>query len=190
LNARVLEGRAPRAFSARRQPRPRKILGAAPEFRKKAGDGGPVVKCPVFLIGKRLEGLIFPRNWRRWSKRGRFCTAPRAAPIAHGIDATVLPQVCDVLDQRRHGRSASAQSVPLRAERARIVIRGPRPCWGLSALLTKGDGLPERSALGRPPARYFQTPSLRKELAAWVKRFPDEFYREIFPPKRLELDGK
>lgn len=96
--------------------------------------------------------------------------------VAHGIDAAALPQICDVWLK---AREAGALSEPQRsvAARAEILMRGLAHL-GVVALVDEATGyqdVRDRQALQAILDKY-----LAKELAAWAKRFPDDFYREIF----------
>jgi len=63
------------------------------------------------------------------------------------------------------------------AERAEILLRGLAHV-GIIALIDEATGyqtIRDREALQAILDAY-----LRKELAAWAKRFPDEFYEQMF----------
>lgn len=96
--------------------------------------------------------------------------------VAHGIEASALPAVCDVwLKAREAGALTEPQKVV--AQKAEILMRGLAHI-GVVALVDEATGYQEvrdKLALQSILDRF-----LAKELAAWAKRFPDDFYREIF----------
>lgn len=96
--------------------------------------------------------------------------------VAHGIEASALPQICDVwLKAREAGVLTEAQKAV--AQKAEVLMRGLAHV-GIVALVDEATGYQEvrdRLALQAVLDRF-----LAKELAAWAKRFPDEFYRQIF----------
>jgi hypothetical protein len=93
-----------------------------------------------------------------------------------------------VLDAERAG--ALRQNQKMFAEVAHILIRGLAHV-GIVALVDEATGyqeVREKQALQAILDRY-----LRKELAAWAKRFPDEFYKEMFRLRGwewLSISGK
>lgn len=148
-----------------------RVHGGA-EFRKKAeGDGG---QFPVFLVAKGLQPHI-SNDLEAVVKEPVFYRTKSGA-IAHGIDATVLPQVCDVWINADAAGDLRPNQLRT-AERARILIRGLAHV-GIVGLVDEATGYQaERS---KTALQDVFNAFLRKELAAWVQRFPDEFYREIF----------
>lgn len=105
--------------------------------------------------------------------------------VAHGIEATALPQICDVwLKAREAGALTSAQLAT--AQRAEMLMRGLAHV-GVVALVDEATGYQEvrdKLALQAILDKY-----LAKELAAWAKRFPDEFYKEIFRLRKWKYVG-
>jgi hypothetical protein len=95
---------------------------------------------------------------------------------SYGYKAEILPLVCNVfLDAHDAGVLRSTQMHIY--ERCKILIRG-FAIVGITALVDEAtgyQGVRDRLALQAILDRF-----LRKELAAWAKRFPDEFYQEMF----------
>lgn len=97
--------------------------------------------------------------------------------VAHGIPATALPMICDVWLRAREAAAIKSASQLAIAQKAEILVRGLAQV-GIVALVDEATGYQEvrdKLALQEILDKY-----LRKELAAWAKRFPDEFYKEIF----------
>ena len=96
--------------------------------------------------------------------------------LAHGIEATALPLICDVwLKAREGGVLSEPQRVV--AQKAEILMRGLAHI-GVVALVDEATGY--QDVRDRQALQAILDQFLRKELAAWAKRFPDDFYREIF----------
>ena len=93
---------------------------------------------------------------------------------AIGFEATLLPLMCEAILDADKSKSLKNQDAVAIAE---ILIRGFARV-GIIALVDEATGYQEvrdRRALEAILDAY-----LRKELAAWAKRFPDEFYKEMF----------
>ncbi len=101
---------------------------------------------------------------------------PGGKTMAKGIEAQALPKICRVwLEARKAGKLNEAQKRT--ADKAEILSFGFAEV-GIAALIDEATGYQEvrdRLALQALLDQY-----LRKEFAAWAKRFPDEFYRQIF----------
>jgi hypothetical protein len=98
-----------------------------------------------------------------------------------GYDATLLPKVCEVYLKFRDSFLADGKSVPTQYARivqaCDVVMRGLAEV-GVIALVDEATGyqyVRDREALQEYLEKF-----LRKELAVWVKTFPDEFYKEMY----------
>jgi hypothetical protein len=100
----------------------------------------------------------------------------RGGRSAFGYEATALADLCDAILAARKKKLLN----PIQqryADAAEILVRGFARV-GIIALVDEATGFQEirdRHALQQILDTY-----LRKEFAAWAKRFPDEFYQEIF----------
>lgn len=102
--------------------------------------------------------------------------AIRGGRSAFGYEATVLADICDVILAARKKRLLNPIQMRY-ADTAEILVRGFARV-GIVALIDEATGYQEvrdRDALQKILDTY-----LNKEFAAWAKRFPDEFYQEIF----------
>jgi hypothetical protein len=102
-----------------------------------------------------------------------------------GYTADLLPLVCQVFLDAADGRALRPNQQHI-YERCKILIRGLTHV-GIIALVdeaTRYQEVRDRKALEAILDQY-----LRKELAAWAKRFPDEFYQEIFRLKHWSWAG-
>lgn len=129
---------------------------------------------PLFLAHKNLKpfaekhlgGVHFELKAYRTERGG----------LGRGIPAELLPKVCEVwMDAKRAGVLGRRQNIT--ADKAEMLFRGFAHV-GIIALIDEATGYQEvrdREALQAILDAY-----LRKELAAWAKRFPDEFYEQMF----------
>lgn len=104
---------------------------------------------------------------------------------AVGFDATALPRICDVwLKAREAGALNRAQLVV--AQRAEILMRGLAHV-GIVALVDEATGYQQVRA--RDALQAYLEKFLRVELAAYVARFPDEFFAQLYRLKRWPWTG-
>lgn len=139
---------------------------------------------PNFIDSKRLNTFITdelrdvlkPIEFR--GKRGTF----------RGYKAEALPLVCDVFLRARVAKDQITLT-PAQldiAKQAEILVRALSKV-GIVALIDEVTGYQEirpQDAL----QKYLEL-LIRKELAAWVKRFPDEFYENIYRLKSWPWPG-
>ena len=147
----------------------------------KAGTGVMTVDgLPFFLAAEQLKPFI--------SDELRLSTTPiffkaKDGRKQVGYDAELLPQVCEVYLQYRDAITGGSPPGKVPQQYDHIVkacdmlMRGLAHI-GIIALVDEATGFQDvrdRQALQAILDRF-----LRKELAAWAKRFPDEFYQQIF----------
>lgn len=109
------------------------------------------------------------------------------APLpTQGYEATVLVDLCEaILDAKEAKRLATPQE--LRYADACYILTKAFAKVGIIALVDEATGYQEvrdKLALQAILDRF-----LRKELAAWAKRFPDEFYQHIFRLRGWQWKG-
>lgn len=110
---------------------------------------------------------------------------PKGGGVAHGTEASALPKICDVWLKARDAKALKAAQLPI-AAKAEILVRGLAHT-GIIALVDEATGyqaIRDRNALQAILDAY-----LRKELAAWAKRFPDEFYEQMFRLRGWQWKG-
>lgn len=148
--------------------------------KKKVGDGG--APNPVFIAPDRLKSFISkemtegPLRPVEYLDNGRMIV---------GFDASILPAACEVWLTARDAGVLQMQQMN-KARRAEMLMRGLAKV-GVIALVDEATGYQEvrdRLALQEILDKF-----LRKELAAWTKRFPDEFYKQIFRLRGWEWKG-
>lgn len=105
--------------------------------------------------------------------------------VVFGYEGTVLVDICDAVLQARKENKVPEKYLVV-AEQCEILARALAKT-GIIALIDEVTGYQEirpQDAL----QKYLEM-ILRKELAAWVKRFPDEFYINIYKLKGWKWPG-
>jgi hypothetical protein len=145
-----------------------KSLGRTWRGRKYAG-----TELPVFLEAKNLKPFISndlmpvltTRNFR--TDKGTR---------GEGYIADILPAICEVyLRARDEGKLTRPQEAI--AKQCEILVRGLSRI-GIIALVDEATGYQE--IRDRFALQAILDEFIAKEFAAWAKRFPNEFYQEIF----------
>lgn len=147
-----------------------------------AGDG-----LPAFLSADNLKAFI-SNDLRRASTPLIFQShrgGGKGGNQAFGYLAELLPQVCNVYLEARRQRALTPQQRHV-ADACEILVRALAHI-GIIALVDEATGYEEvrdKLALQEILDAY-----LRKELAAWAKRFPDDFYKQIFRLRNWQWKG-
>lgn len=155
----------------------------------KAGTGifSTVDGLPFFLQADVLKPFI--------SDSLRMSTTPiffktKESKRGVGYDAQLLPDVCEVYLRFRDDLQAKKQDIPSQYEhiiKACDALMRALAAVGIVALVDEATGYQyerDRLALQAVLEQY-----LRKELAVWVKVFPDEFYEQIYRLRNWEWKG-
>jgi hypothetical protein len=151
------------------------------DFKRADAAGG---KLPFYLAAKALNPFISNELLAVVSSPIVYHHS-QGGGAAHGIEASALPQICEVwLRARDAGALAKAQSRI--ADRAEILMRGLAHI-GITALVDEATGY--QDVRDRQALQAILDQFLRKELAAWAKRFPDEFYLQMFRLKGWKRQG-
>jgi hypothetical protein len=172
---RVLSERAlSRALGAKR--------GGSHWRRKRAGEAG--ADLPVFLSAKNLSTCI--NDDLRAALSAPIVYRDGKGRTAHGLEAGLLPKICDVLLRAKDQGLLHPLQAKI-ATQAELLIRALAHV-GIIALVDEATGYQEiRDKLA---LQAILDAFLRKELASWAKRFPDEFYQQIFRLKGWEWRGR
>jgi len=104
---------------------------------------------------------------------------------AFGYEATLLPKICEVLLDADKAAALRPNQKHF-AEIANVLIRGLAHV-GIVALVDEATGYQE--VRDRLALQAILDAFLRKELAAWAKRFPDEFYQQMFRLRGWQWKG-
>lgn len=160
------------------------FLGALGRSTKPKGRSQQVTDgLPPFLATKSLKPLI-DKDILDTTVPVVFTTPTGGKAL--GFRAELLPKVCDLFLEARSAGFLTVQQAPI-AEKCEILVRALANV-GIVALVDEATGYQEerdRDELHRLLALY-----LAEERLAWAKRFPDEFYKQIYrlkgwvwPPK-------
>lgn len=164
-----------------------KSLGRARSPKAGTGALTTVDGLPFFLQADQLKPFI--------SEELRLSTTPiffkdTVGRKQVGYDAELLPQVCEVYLRFRDECLTTSGKVPAQYDHivkaCDILMRGLAQI-GIIALVDEATGyqdVRDRQALQAILDRF-----LAKELAAWAKRFPDEFYQQIFRLRNWQWRG-
>jgi hypothetical protein len=149
----------------------------------KSGTGSSVADTPFFLSANNIKPFI--------DKDLQVSTTPvkfksSGGRVAYGYKAELLPKVCEVY-LRAKDAGVILPSQLKTVKQCELLIRG-LAYIGIVSLIDEATGyqlVRQRDALQKILDKY-----LRKEYAAWARRFPLEFYEELFRLKGWELDKK
>jgi hypothetical protein len=145
--------------------------GASKRKKKSAENEGSLL--PVFLAPSQLYSHISD-ELRSGPLKPIFYKDGRGKVV--GYSAEVLPAVCDVWLKAREAGDLQAQQL-VRAQNAEILLRALAKI-GIVALVDEATGYQQdrdRDELHKLLAIY-----LSAERLQWAKRFPDEFYKQIY----------
>jgi len=154
--------------------------------RSPKGKGGQIVTSadglPPFVAAENLRPFI--------SEELKQATAPYiyrtpSGSNAYGYDALLLPMVCEVYLTAKDAQKTTRQQAHI-VRACELLMRGLAHV-GIIALVDEATGfqqIRDRDALQAILDAY-----LRKELAVWAKRFPDEFYQQIFRLRGWQWKG-
>lgn len=106
--------------------------------------------------------------------------------IIAGFNAEMLVDICEgMLEARSKGALKTARQSII-AARCELIMRGLAKT-GIVALIDEATGY--QSLRPADGLRTYFDQVLRKDLAVWFKRFPDEFYENIYKLKGWEWPG-
>jgi hypothetical protein len=151
-------------------------------FRTAIGDPGHVTVIdgmPPFLVAENLKPFI--SDQLRESTTAIFFRDEIGARRA-GYEASLLPMVCEVY--RKLNDQFHAGGKPIPSKQAHIIAtcdlleRGLARVGGIVALIDKVTGY-QATQVKEKLAGILET-SVAAELRPWIRRFPDEFFLQLF----------
>ncbi|MBX3493860.1 MAG: hypothetical protein KF899_12925 [Parvibaculum sp.] len=167
---RVISERAmTRAFGGKR--------GGSHWIRAKEDGSG----LPVYLSAKNYLPFISSELVAALSAPVKYKTTSGA--IANGLEASLLPEVCNVFLKARDEDALHHRQIPL-ATQADMIMRGLATV-GIIALIDEATGYQRERAVDA--LAEILEKFIAKELRQWVRTFPDEFYQELFRLRGLEF---
>lgn len=109
----------------------------------------------------------------------------RGGNPADGYEATILPDICAVLIEAGRTGKLGKRAEHL-AERA-AILQHAFATLGIIALVDEVTGY--QQVRPQDALQAYLEKVISRELAAWVKRFPDEFYENIYKLKNWPWPG-
>ena len=137
--------------------------------------GGEGDRLAKFTDGRRISPFISNELGSRIAKPIRF-RAPTGGSLATGYEAEILPEICEAVLEARQAGALQKQQMHIAAQCEALVRSFAK--LGIVALVDEATGYQQerdRDELHRILEAY-----LSEERLAWAKRFPDEFYRQIY----------
>lgn len=152
------------------------FLGAIGRAKKaKAGTGSTNMEAglPPFLAAENLRPFI--SDELRQKCNPIVFRSPKGSK-GFGYDAMLLPMVCEVyLQAREDGELLPSQEHVARM--CEVLMRGLARV-GIIALVDEATGYQEQRA--KDELRTILEAYVSEELRPWVRRFPEEFFRQIY----------
>lgn len=146
---------------------------------KRLKEGG--ANLPVYLSAKNYFPFIPNDLAEALSSPIKYRT--KSGNIAHGIDAKLLPEICNVFLRARDEDELHIRQIPLAAQ-ADIIMRG-LATLGIVALIDEATGFQRERAVDAL-ARILEE-FIAKELQPWVRTFPPEFYEGLYRLRGLDF---
>jgi hypothetical protein len=159
-----------------------RIISQAAVFRalgRPARGNARLINTPTFMDAKNLQPFVSD-ELLRVINRVEYLDVNGANQF--GYDAAILPLVCDLYLKAREEKAITL-SQEQTAKKAEILVRSLAKV-GIIALIDEATGYQEIRDQEALNAIFDKI--LRKELAVWAKRFPTDFYKEIYKLKNWE----
>jgi hypothetical protein len=144
------------------------------QARKRVADGD-MGDLPSFLVAGSLKHHI-PNDLRTLVSVPTKYRDPRGGPVRVGLEAALLPKVCEVWLRARDAKALTKIQIPV-AERADILMRGLAHT-GIIALIDEATGY-QRDRANDALAKILEA-FIAKELQPYVTTFPAGYYQEMF----------
>ena len=128
---------------------------------------------PPFLATRSLKSLI-TEDIMASTVPVAFITPTGGKAL--GFNAELLPKVCDLFLEARSAGLLTTQQLPLAVE-SEILVRSLAKV-GIVALVDEATGF--QNERDRDELHKLLSVYLSEERLAWAKRFPDEFYKQIY----------
>ncbi len=154
--------------------------GASKRLKRASREQG--VETPLFLAPGILKAFISDELVNGPLKPIVYRAHNRTVT---GFPADILPAACDVWLRARDAGVLQDQQLD-KAKKAEILMRGLAHV-GVIALVDEATGYQE--VRDRLALQAILDKFLAKEFAAWAKRFPDEFYQQIFRLRNWQWRG-
>lgn len=137
-----------------------------------------------YLRPKNLQDFV-PEKFKDKSLDQATYAIEMGGRRAFGYNGEDIVDICRMyLEARKKGALLPSQ-IQL-AERAEVIVTSLAKL-GITALIDEATGYQQVRA--RDALQAYLDKVIRKELAAWVKRFPDEFYEQMYRLKNWQWSG-
>jgi hypothetical protein len=138
---------------------------------------------PAFLTAQNLKPFV-SEALKVSSSQIEF--RRKSGGRAFGYADELLPEVCDVFVKADRAKALKGSQQHI-ADHAHIILKGLART-GIAGLIDEATGYQE--VRDKHALQALLDAFLRKELAAWAKRFPDEFYEHIFRLRGWQWKGR
>lgn len=145
--------------------------GASKRLKKAAEEGG--AHLPIFLAPGQLKPFIDNDLLEGPLKPIDYLDGDR---VVRGYDASVITAVCNVWLRAREQGALQKQQLA-KAQQAEVIMRSLADT-AVVALVDEATGY--QAVRPRDALQQYLEMIVRKELAVWAKKFPDEFYENIY----------
>jgi hypothetical protein len=152
-----------------------KALGRARSGSPWLPGADPGARMPHFAPPKSLISFIGDDLANELLKPIRY-RSTIGGKVGYGVDANLIPGICEAWLKAREAGVLTRQQLKT-AERAEILVRGLARV-GIVALVDEATGyqkVREQRALAEILEKF-----VSKELKKWARRFPFEYYEELF----------
>ena len=137
---------------------------------------------PPFLVAGSLQPFISEELRTLVSSLKKY-RDPRGGPIRIGLEASLIPKVCEVWLKAREANALTRIQEPV-AHRAEILVRGLADV-GIVALVDEATGFQRDRA--RDALATILEAFIAKELQPWIQTFPVDYYQELFRLRGLNF---
>ena len=152
--------------------------GASKRLKKEAEEQG--AHLPLFLAPPRLKPFIDNELLDGPLKAVEYVDGDR---IMTGFDAQILPAVCEIWLKARDANALQEQQLG-KAKQAEILMRGLARV-GIIALVDEATGYQKFRA--KDSLAKILEAFVAKELQPWVRKFPPDFYENMFRLRKLDF---
>lgn len=130
---------------------------------------------PIFLSASNIKANI-NKDLASSLGRRRIYRSKRGAAAAYGIEASLLPKICDVLLNMRERKALKGMQVPI-GDQAEIIMRGLAHV-GIVALVDEATGYIEEKR--KEEYRELFRDFIREQVREYEKEFPAQFTDNLY----------
>lgn len=145
--------------------------GASKKLKKQAAEAG--AHLPVFVAPSQLKSFITSDLMDGPFKPIDYMDGSR---LVRGYDASILPAVCKLWLTARAAGALQDQQLD-KAQKAEVLMLALADT-AMVALVDEATGY--QSVRPQNALQSYLELVIRRELAVWAKKFPDEFYENIY----------